>query len=133
MISIEPSKKITLQGFFVEYDEFNRVKLMFLDDRSDCSSDKLTFTKSYMLNKEAVEIGNAPINGDYFYVKSKNSIGIILEKKQDKIIQKMVPITDLLQHTVECVVVKKRYKFHKDGKFIQGWTLNAISIRLIEL
>ena len=84
---------ITLYGYFVNYDQYNRAKLMFLDDyncedgitpidKSKLNIDKFlnnknSFTKSYLINKAFRDVGHNPIIDDkYFLINCvKNTVG----------------------------------------------------------
>lgn len=125
------NKRISVKGYFVYFDDYDRAKLMFLDDYNDepRSINTPDFTKSYICNRSRRSRGNNPLDGNYFFIKCDNvkeGMGIVDGKRA------MIPLQDLLQHTVECIVWINTYKFKKDGKVIQGWNLNLDMIRVIE-
>lgn len=125
-------KPLTLQGYLVDYDKYDRAKLMFLDDY-DCEKNNTSFTKRYLLSKSKMIEGNNPIIDDkYFLINcKKNSIGLLPDDASNNLI-KRVPIEMLKQHTVECSVYLKAYKFVKNGVVIKGWNLKLVSMKLIE-
>lgn len=140
-----PNRVLVLQGFFTYYDKYNRAKLMFLDDY-DCDSVSLKhpecnkfalFTKSFIINKSNKTLGNSPLTTDKesFYVNcNKNQIGLIDCEFIEGVnpAPKLVPITDLLQHKVECVVKINNYNFKKNGELLIGWNLKLVKIKLLE-
>ena len=123
-------KPLTLQGYLVDYDKYDRAKLMFLDDY-DCEKN-ISFTKRYLLSKSKTIEGNNPIIDDkYFLINcKKNGIGLLPDESNNLI--KRVPIEMLKQHKVECSVYLKAYKFFKNEVEIKGWNLRLISMKLIE-
>ena len=141
------SSSITVRGYFVNYDKFNKAKLMFLDDYNDTGENyssmqalrmtnpiahKCSFTKSYLINKANNSLGNTPIvDAKYFLINCpKNVLGTI--PNTDKI--NLFPIQELVQHTVECNVIIRHYKFtDKNRKVIQGWNIKLINMRVIAL
>ena len=107
-----PPKKssvVLLYGYYIYYDDYNRAKLMFLDDYdSDDISDKQKFTKLFITRKSKSR-GYAPISDDqkHFYIKcKKDSVG--LNGLNDS--PKLVPIKELIQHKVECIAKVNEYK-----------------------
>ena len=117
---------LLMQGFLIDYDRYNRVKIMFLDDYD--VTDKLTFTKSYITNKKTE--GTSPLSTDkkHFFVKCKAGAVGLIESPQIK----LVPIQELIQHKVECVVRVNEFKFYVNGAMQQGWNLQLKNIRLLE-
>jgi hypothetical protein len=70
---------ITIKGFFVNYDMFNRAKLMFLDDY-DGDLSKTSFAKSYMTKKAEKTPGYTPMveGNKYMLIKCpKNALGYL--------------------------------------------------------
>lgn len=75
-------KELILRGYLVEYDNYDRIKLMFLDN-SDLSSinnlneKDINFTKDYILYKNRYYKGKNPnsycpiVDEKYFYIKCK--------------------------------------------------------------
>lgn len=121
------NREIYLQGYFVEYNKYNRMKVMFLDDYEEL--EKITFSKSYLtqLCKSPSLPGNNPLTDDqkYFYVKcKKGQAGFINDK--------IAPIQDLLQHKIQINIVIGKYDFRKHGKRFQGWNIKPLKISLIE-
>lgn len=130
--------KLVLQGFFISYDQYDRAKIMFLDNYNANEEGNATtsrnnkfisdsFTKSYVTKKSAPKNGKHPMTDDNtcFYVKcGKKPIGIIDNK--------LVPIRELKQHTVELQVEVKTYNFTKMGNKIHGWNINLLKMRLLE-
>ena len=125
---------ITIQGFFVNYDKYNRARIMFLDDYDPESlnsfkwvlspSDKMTtFTKSFMIQKSHIKNGKSPMTecGKCFNVKcDKKSLCYINNK--------VVPILDLKQHKVSMLVKVSPYNF----KGTKGWSIKLIRADLTE-
>ena len=65
--------------------------------------------------------GAAPVSDTTFKVKcGKIKIGILPMNKTD---YEIVPIRNLVQHEVECVVKVKNYDFKKGAVRYQGWSL----------
>jgi hypothetical protein len=134
--------QIFLQGYFTEYDKFNRAKIMFLDDYDgydDSSSNgkkysslnfkQMSFTKSYLTNLCRKMNGNNPLTDDkqYFYIKcsKKQQIGFINDE--------MVPLLQLKQHKVEIDMVISKYDFKKSGERFNGWTIKPLKFKLLEM
>lgn len=150
---------ITLHGYFVNYDQYNRAKLMFLDDyncedglistdKSKLNIDKFlnnknSFTKSYLINKASKTTGNSPIiDNKYFLINCvKNTVGYksseidslkfnnLSNEKTQKINLIPVPIQDLKQNTVACEVSIKNYKFTDKNKEI----IQGWTIKLLKM
>ena len=125
--------ELILQGFFIECDKYNRVKIMFLDDY-DGSYDnglkkkEMSFTKSYISKKSTLKNGKSPMSDDNtcFNVKySKKNVGYINDEP--------VPLLDLKQHKVEMIVKVSHYNFTKLGNNFQGWNIKLIKMSLIEM
>ena len=55
------SKILVLHGFFINCDQYNRMKIMFLDDYELDVSKKLSFTKQYITKKSNTNNGKSPI------------------------------------------------------------------------
>ena len=133
IVDMPPKKSsvVLLYGYFIYYDDYNRAKLMFLDDYdSDDISDKQKFTKLFITRKSKSR-GYAPISDDqkHFYIKcKKDSVG--LNGLNDS--PKLVPIKELIQHKVECIAKVNEYKFYTDGELKQGWNLQLKNIKLLE-
>jgi hypothetical protein len=139
------NKIIVIKGFFNYYDDFNRAKLMFLDDYDDDDEgvSAKSFTKSFIINKSK-NAGNNPLSkdGECFFIKcKKGQVGLIdqpcLEKNTNNQITtkpqtRLVPVIELLQHKVECVVQINNYRFKKNGELIVGWNLKLLNIKLLE-
>jgi hypothetical protein len=114
------------QGFLVDVDKYDRLKVKFLDDYG-LDSNKLSFTKSYLLNKCKQVEGNNPLteNDTCFYIKTKgNNVGYINNKPH--------PIIDLKQHQVQLQIEIKSYNFKKKDTRHQGWYINLKKIELLE-
>ncbi len=143
---------IKLQGYFVNYDKYDRAKLMFLDDydaddSNNSEKKEMSFAKKYMLvkTKQTQKTGgNSPVSedGKYFLIKCpKNAVGFLgdvvdgtaakIERDNDKI--KIVPIQSLKQHKVECIVSVNNYNFTKDEEKICGWNLKLLKMSLLQL
>lgn len=150
---------ITLYGYFVNYDQYNRAKLMFLDDyncedglvsidKSKLNIDKFlnnknSFTKSYLINKASKTTGNSPIiDNKYFLINCvKNIVGYkpseidslkfnnLPDEKTQKINLIPVPIHELIQNTVACEVTIKNYKFIDKNKEI----IQGWNIKLVKM
>lgn len=124
---------INIEGYFVEYDQWNRAKLMFLDDYDDLPN--ISFTKSYMLKKAEITKGKNPLvdNNKYIMINcKKNDMGYLPDTIDNKTKIKMKPITDLLQHKVKCFVSINNYNFKKDQTTISGWNIKLIKMILLE-
>jgi hypothetical protein len=124
---------ITIKGYFVNHDKWDRVKLMFLDDYDELP--KLSFTKSYMINKLNKTVGKAPLDEDNKYMIincPKNALGYLPNTIKNKTLIKAVPIKELIQHKVQCDVVVKNYRFKKNNKLIQGWTIKLSEMTLLD-
>ena len=129
---------VRIEGYFTEYDKWNRLKLMFLDDYdapdyADGTKRPLSFSKTYMMNKVDKLEGRSPISEDGKYMTincPKNITGAIVI---DKITQKIniIPMPELRQNKVRCVVCIKQYNFKKNGQRIQGWNINLSEIFLM--
>ena len=117
---------LLMQGYLIDYDKYNRAKIMFLDDYDN---DKQTFTKSYITNKKTN--GTSPLSDDkkHFFVKCKSGAAGLIEGPPPK----LVPIQELIQHKVECVVRVNEYKFYVDNELKQGWNLQLRNIKLLEM
>lgn len=125
--------KIIIDGYFVEYDQWNRAKLMFLDDYENLQN--LSFTKSFMLKKSESNGGKNPLvdNNKYILVNcKKDDLGYLpdIDKYKTKI--KLLPITELLQHKVRCHVSINDYNFKKNESMISGWNIKLIKMNLLE-
>jgi hypothetical protein len=150
---------ITLYGYFVNYDQYNRAKLMFLDDyncedglvsinKSKLNIDKFlnnknSFTKSYLINKASKTAGNNPIiDNKYFLINCvKNIVGYkpseidslkfnnLPTEKPQKINLIPMPIQELIQNTVVCEVTIKNYKFIDKNKEI----IQGWNIKLLKM
>ena len=73
---------ITVHGYFINIDKFNRIKLMFLDDYSCIESNKdpvykypintddksMSFTKSYIINKCKLPCKNPVVDDNCFLI-----------------------------------------------------------------
>lgn len=127
-MSTKKTVVLLLQGYFIHYDKYDRAKMMFLDDYDDDGKHK--FTKSYITQRSNRE-GYAPISEDkkHFYVKCKKGAVGLIEGKPSR----LVPIQELIQHKVECVVKVNDYKFYADGEMKQGWNLRLANIKLLEM
>lgn len=138
--SVQKSRYIYLQGYFISMDKYDRAKIMFLDDyelydsTSKESGDKsetklpISFTKSYLLKKNDRFSGNSPIidNGTSFYIKCrKNKVGY----------KNNIPchISELIQHKIEAHIEIKTYNFKKGDNRNQGWYIDLKKITLLEL
>ena len=129
------NKMLVMQGFFTYYDDFNRAKLMFLDDYNNDNLLVKSFTKSFIINKSKNN-GNNPLSkdGECFFVKcKKGQVGLIDIPSSDAHAKpRLVPIIELIQHKVECVVQINNYRFKKNGELIVGWNLKLSKIKLLE-
>jgi hypothetical protein len=132
------NKTIVIKGFFNYYDDFNRAKLMFLDDYDEEESSTKSFTKGFITNKSKNE-GNNPLSKDEkcFFIKcKKGQVGLIdcCKDKQTatKLQPRLVPIIELIQHKVECIVQVNNYRFKKNEELIVGWNLKLLKIKLLE-
>ena len=125
---------ITIKGYFVNYDQWNRAKLMFLDDY-DGDLPKMSFAKSYMLMKDKSTDGKSPLVDDNKYMLincPKNALGYLQDNDENATKIKVVPIKKLLQHKVQCAVAVKKYKFKKGTKTIQGWNIKLVKMTLLD-
>lgn len=125
---------IVIEGYFVEYDKWGRVKLMFLDDYEGDLS-KMSFAKSYMLRKAEKNKGKSPLVDDNKYMLincPKNMLGYLPNTAGNAKKIKVVPIKELLQHKVRCVVGVNQYNFKKGTQTIQGWNIKLSEMCLIE-
>lgn len=158
---ISPTQKtkpiiIKIQGYFVNYDKYNRAKLMFLDDYNSDEPEKksntlgkkeVSFAKKYLLLKSKHMMhsdGHSPVSDDekYFLVNCpKNSIGFfdnvvdgtnatIIRDDKKEFATNVVPLISLKQHTVECIVKVNYYNFTKNGEKIHGWNLKLLKMSL---
>jgi hypothetical protein len=132
--SSKPYKcKIIIDGYFVDYDQWNRAKLMFLDDYDNLNN--LSFTKSFMIKKSESHIGKNPIvdNNKYMLINCKNDdLGYLPDNDENKTKIKVLPITELLQHKVRCYVSINDYNFKKNNLIISGWNIKLIKMSLLE-
>lgn len=125
-------KQIYLQGYFTEYDKYDRAKIMFLDDYNDLNESvknkQTSFSKSYLKNLCSSIPGNNPLSDDqkYFFINcKKQKIGFIDGK--------MVPLLQLRQHIIKIEILISKYNFKKIGKRINGWNIKPLKISLIEM
>jgi hypothetical protein len=133
MSSYKENHVINITGYFTEYDQYNKAKLMFLDDYDNLQ--KLSFTKSYMLHKEKTIEGKAPlIDNKYMLINCpKYCMGNLPDTLENKTKIKIIPIISLIQHKVKCDVVIKTYKFNKGSNTMQGWYIKLLKMTLLEL
>jgi len=128
-------KTLVVQGFFTYYDDYDRAKLMFLDDYN-LQSDSISFTKGFITNKSKNNNGGNPLSkdGECFFIKcKKGQVGLIdIPASDGPTKPRLVPITELIQHKVECVVQVNNYRFKKNGELIIGWNLKLLKIKLLE-
>jgi hypothetical protein len=120
------TNSLYFQGFLTDIDKYGRLKVKFLDDYDSISS-KLSFTKSYLLNKCKQIEGNNPLaeNDTCFYIKSKGiNVGYINNRPH--------PIIDLKQHQVQLQIEIKSYNFKKKDTQHQGWCIILKKIDLLE-
>ena len=136
---IKPKNKIissiTIEGYFVDYDQWNRAKLMFLDDYEK-DLPKISFAKSYMLQKAKITEGKSPLVEDDKYILincPKNSLGYLPETNENEKKIKVVPIKKLIQHKVQCLVTIKKYNFKKGIQTIKRWNIKLLKMTLLEL
>jgi len=138
--SVQKSRHIYLQGYFISMDKYDRAKIMFLDNYELCDSvpkgitDNLetklptSFTKSYLLKKNDRFSGHSPIidNDTCFYVKCRK---IKVGYKNN------VPchISELIQHKIEAHIEIKTYNFKRGDERNQGWYIDLKKIALLEL
>jgi hypothetical protein len=115
---------------------------MFLDDYGDDEYKSQSFTKKYIISKSYKFDGKNPLseNNTCFYIKcAKNIVGYrpisdeMLKKNKEDIKLVETPITDLIQHKVECVVSINHYRFKKNNSLIKGWNLKLIKMTLVGL
>jgi hypothetical protein len=129
------NKALVVQGFFTYYDDFNRAKLMFLDNYNNDNLLDKSFTKSFITNKSK-NTGNNPLSkdGECFFIKcKKGQVGLIDIPSSDAHVKpRLVPITELIQHKVECIVQVNNYRFKKNEELIVGWNLKLLKIKLLE-
>lgn len=126
---------ITIEGYFVNYDKWNRAKIMFLDDYEE-DLPKTSFTKSYMLQKAKTIKGKSPIveYDKYMLINCpKNALGYLPDTNENEKKIKVVPIKKLIQHKVQCLVTVKEYNFKKGIQFINGWNIKLLKMTLLEL
>ena len=124
--TVQKTSSLYFQGFFVDIDKYDRIKVKFLDDYDDISPN-LSFTKSYLLNKRKQIQGNDPLteNDTCFYIKSKGiSVGYINNKPH--------PIIDLKHHKIQIQMEIKSYNYSKKNTTYQGWYINLKKIDLLE-
>jgi hypothetical protein len=129
---------ITIEGYFTEYDKWNRLKLMFLDDYDEPdyavgTKRPLSFTKTYMMNKLKTMTGKSPISDDGKYMTincPKKVTGSLYVDNQTQMIN-IIPMAELRQNKVQCIVSIKQYNFKKDGESIRGWNINLSAIKLL--
>jgi hypothetical protein len=153
-----PDINIKVQGYFVNYDQYNRAKLMFLDDYDDNdqvdkdakkdAKKEASFAKKYMLlkmRKTQRSGGNSPVSDDgrYFLIKCPKGAAVQLDQvfdpnssdssKPKKKPISLVPIESLKQHKVECIVRVCHYNFTKNDEKISGWNLKLLKMSLLEM
>lgn len=150
------NKKLILTGFLIEYDKYNRIKLMFLSDYEIGKKKDYDFTKEYITNKNKYYKSKNPdsccpiINEKYFYIKcKKNQKGLIplnkLEHLKDDNIEEYtliqsatdefivnVDIKYLIQNKVRCIVEVNEYKFKLNGDIKEGYNFKLKNINSIE-
>ena len=125
--------KILIDGYFVDYDQWNRAKLMFLDDYDNLNT--LSFTKSFMIKKSESHTGKNPIvdNNKYMLINcKKDDLGYLPDTDDNKTKIKVLPIAELLQHKVRCYVSINDYNFKKNNLIISGWNIKLIKMSLLE-
>jgi hypothetical protein len=140
--NISGKKNILLmKGFFISCDQYNRAKIMFIDDYNSDEPDnsirnqinsfkgnnELSFTKSYISKKSEYTVGNNPMtdNDTCFNVKYNiRDFGYINDKP--------VPLSELKQNMVELFVKVSHYNFTKNNNKIQGWNLKLIKMNLLK-
>ena len=117
--------ELTIQGFFIECDNYDRAVIMFLDDYDGDFSEE-SFTKKYMLNR-AKYVGKNPLTADNtcFNVKlGGNKVGFI-----DNIPK---PIEKLKQHKVSMNVLVNAYIFKQMGEVVSGWNIKLVKMDLLD-
>lgn len=125
--------KILIDGYFVDYDQWNRAKLMFLDDYDNLNT--LSFAKSFMTKKSESHAGKNPLvdNNKYMLINcKKEDLGYLPDNDENKTKIKVVPIAELLQHKVRCYVSINDYNFKKNNLIISGWNIKLIKMSLLE-
>jgi hypothetical protein len=148
------NNKLILTGFLVDYDKYNRIKLMFISDYENKKSSYFDFTKEYITKKNKYyksknQDSYCPIvNDNYFYIKcKKKQKGIMpidkLNHLKDTNIEEYnliqltnnegivnVDINYLVQHTVKCLVDINEYKFNLNGYLNEGYNFKLNKIVL---
>ena len=121
-----------LKGYFVQYDKFDRAKLQFLDNYECTDMKEMSFTKSFIINKSKRSYGHNPTDGEsYFFIKcSKGMYGLIDIIPNER--AKLVPIEELVQHQVECIVKLSNYDFILNGENKKGWNFKMMKIKLLK-
>lgn len=146
MTDARPKKQMVLlmRGFFTQLDKYNRIKMMFLDDYDSADTQIDAFAKKYIMQKSKNTYGYSPITPDhkYFFIKCPKNMGGIVNvaKHSDK--PRLIPIAELSQHKVECVVRVNEYNYKKkipikqdtntDDIPTSGWNLVLMKIQMIE-
>ena len=116
------NKTLILHGFIVEFDKYNRIKLMFEDDYN-LDNKQVSFTKSYILNKSNnPTYDKSPLVDNKHFLINCGKIKFCTHKGE------VVSIEIFRQCMVSCLVKINTYNFYKDNTNIKGWNINLISI-----
>jgi hypothetical protein len=134
---------IILYGFFVSCDNYNRIKIIFLDNYDSNDDTKydvnkiktvseirnsVSFTKSYITKKSNQKNGSNPLSDcqTSFNVKyTKKNIGYMNGEP--------VPLLDLKQHKVKLLVKINYYNFTKNNNNFRGWNIKLLEMNLLEM
>jgi hypothetical protein len=128
------ANRLLIRGYFLSMDSYGRGELMFLDDLDDLDDKpraKPSFTKSYVTWNDAHTDGHSPLTDTKtsFIIKlGKVAVGHADTKQGPRVL----PIADMLQHSVECIVQVSFYNFKKNGDTFKGWNFRLIKMKLLE-
>lgn len=112
-------KEINLRAFFSSYDaDVKKLTMVFLDTEIEA------FTKSF-LNSYYSTAQNNPIRDQTFFIKFDQKKSHCFH---DKACINLVDIQDLLDKVVTVTVYIRHYNFMSNGKKIQGWSINLVSM-----
>jgi len=127
-------KELILRGYLVDYDNYDRIKLMFLDN-SDLSiinkfnEQSIHFTKDYITYKNKYYKNKNPnsycpiIDEKYFYIKCRKNQKCEIEINRVQLHENELRIIKLINENEEnsnsCIVQNEQNENDKKNKFIK--------------
>jgi hypothetical protein len=123
------NKMYKLIGYATDFDKFNKLHLLFLDDYN---KDDYEYEKKDSLNTKAIlKMLNekycesvkdySPVKDKYFMVKADDKSFVLREDIKGKTIK------DVVQHKVIVEVIPKKFKYEDNS----GWYLKLYSVEII--